>query len=111
MEIHRADERLRFGVADSKWERLTEKLGMAHWKPNSPLVANAKIEAFIGQVGPVYQPTADIQAAFSRRIRDAADDAGFDEIPSPGEILELWRQSGSKWQGIRSGSRAAAHVG
>ena len=103
MEIHRAGGNLRFSIADSKWERLADKLSQAHKKPNSPLVANAKIEAFIGQVGPVYQSSPAVQATFCRRIREAAEDAGFDEIPSPGELVELWEQAGARWQELRQG--------
>lgn len=103
LQIHRANESLQFSVADSKWNRLADKLGLAHRKPFSPLVANAAIKGFIGQVGPAYQSTPAVQAAFCRRIRDAADDAGFDEISSPGELLELWERAGARWQEIRHG--------
>lgn len=103
MQINRAARGLRFSVGDSTWDGLADKLRRAHTKPYSPLVANTAISGFISQMGPVYQRAPAVQTTFCRRMRDAAHDAGFDEIPSPVELLELWERAGARWQEIRHG--------
>lgn len=101
MKIYWADGRLSCHLAKSRWKQLADRLDQANDKANSPIVANDIVNGFIAQTGPTFTNDADLQRKFCRRLRKIGSDAGFDELPSPPEIIERWQAAAETWDLVR----------
>lgn len=93
------DRQLEVRHAERAWEKLADELGLAHTKPNSPLLAIDIINGWIDQSGPCYS-TADSRQAVDR-VAEIAGRLAFDEIPPADKLLRRWQKAAARYKRLR----------
>ena len=83
-------------VSDRSWSDFRDSLEQAWDEPAAPLVANQVIRGWIDQLGPCF--SQEDHRAFYRRLRQTAEEAGFNEIPSREQVETRWEAAHRRWE-------------
>jgi hypothetical protein len=87
--------KVRTNIPQSAWERLREKLEEVHLKPNSPLMVDASINAWLNYYAPALRPENWEQ--IYERIVKVASESGFDELDPFTEWKEVFAGHRNHW--------------
>jgi len=101
-KIHWLGFRLRFrreqldvDLEQSAWKRLAHRFEECHTSPNAPLRAEAMAVGWLTQMAPCYGTVKRSNVA--TRLREVADESGFDEISSTATLKAHWKNAYERW--------------
>ena len=91
-----ADKKLIAIISPRLWGTLTDSLAESHIELDSTFQANDVIRSWLSYLGPCFEN--EVQQDVLRRVRRLAEDQGFYEIPTDGELLEQWKEASDEWR-------------
>ena len=96
-------DRLEFGLGDSAWSNLSQRLLEAHKTANPPETATKVVIGWLAAYGPAFSSLMVPEAQLERILAEN----GFREAISPLEIKRQGKRSWQQWRQLRKDSNHA----
>jgi ribonuclease HI len=100
--VRKGQEGLEVRIASEAWEKLAQRLALAHGEPGAPGRANDILRGWIDQQGPSF--LHEDQDQVLTRIASEAQRRAFDEVPPQPDLLGRWQRAHARWCRLRKGA-------